>query len=94
MYNLMENSMFFPKTSTVLKTKAFCSQVHFMVDYKSPKSGIPQAILHLCLTLPAEPMPPASLLNEEMTVLLIRKLLDSNQTLKNQNSFSNLPPTS
>lgn len=38
MYNLMGNSLFFPQTSTMLKTKAFCSQVHFRVDYKPPAS--------------------------------------------------------
>lgn len=73
---------------------------HFVVRSISwwttnPQSqGLPKRSCNYVLPLPAEPMPPASLLSEEMTVLIIRKFLDSNQTIKNQNSFSNLPPTS
>lgn len=63
-----------PKHPQCSRQKTLCSQVHFMVDYKSPKSGTPQAILHLCLTLPAEPIPPASLLEWRNTAVLIRKL--------------------
>lgn len=78
-----------------------CSrQKHFVVRSISwwttnPQSqGLPKQSCIYVLPLPAEPMPAASLLNEEMTVVLIQKLLGSNQTLKSQNSFSNLPPTS
>lgn len=46
------------------------------------------------LPIPAEPMCPKGLLNEEMTVLPTQELMDNNQKLENQNCFPNRLPTS
>lgn len=61
-------------------------------DFSSTPSP-PPAHIHV-FPIPAQLRPPEGLLNEEMTVLLTQELLHSHQTLKNQNGFSNLLPTS
>lgn len=93
MCNLWGNSSCSLKTDTVLKTKSFFSRGSFRVDYDPPEGRVPLSS-HAYTWPTPQHSPCFQKVCWRRAILPTQELMVSNQKLKNQRCFSNLPPTS